>query len=44
MIKTKMAFLESRLLSGQSEQSEKLPKKALIAWKKAGPQKKPLLF
>jgi len=36
MIKTKLAFLESRLLSSQSIQ------KALIGWKKTGPPKKPL--
>jgi len=35
MIKTKVAFLEGRLLSSQSEQSEKFSK-ALIGWKKAG--------
>jgi len=43
MIKTKVAFLEGRILSSQSEQSEKFFK-ALIGWKKAGPPKKPLLF
>jgi len=43
MIKTKVAFLEGRLLFSQSEQSEKFSK-ALIGWKKAGPPKKPLLF
>jgi len=43
MIKTKVAFLESRLLSSQSEQSESF-QKALIDWKKAYPSKKPLLF
>jgi len=35
----KVAFLESRLLSSQSKQSEKFSK-ALIGWKKAGPPKK----
>jgi len=46
MIKTKVAFLEGRLLSIQSEQSEKFSKteKTLIGWKKASPPKKPLLF
>jgi len=52
MIKTKVAFLEGRLLSSQSEQSEKFSQseqsekfsKALIGWKKAGPPKKPLLL
>jgi len=43
MIKTKVAFLEGRLLSSQSEQLEKFSK-ALIGWKKAGPPIKPLLF
>jgi len=43
MIKTKVAFLEGRLLSSQSEQSEKFPK-TLIGWKKADPTKKPLLL
>jgi len=43
MIKTKVAFLEGRLLFIQSEQFEKFSK-ALIGWKKAGPPKKPLLF
>jgi len=43
MIKTKMAFLVDRLLSSQSEQSEKFSK-SLIGWKKAGPPEKPLLF
>jgi len=33
MIKTKMAFLESRLLSGQSEQSEKLSKQKWLFWR-----------
>jgi len=43
MIKTKVAVLEGRLLSSQSEQSEKLSK-ALIGWKKAGSSKNLLLF
>jgi len=38
MIKTKVAFLEGRLLSSQSEQFEKF-QKALIGWKKASPPK-----
>jgi len=42
-IKTNAAFLEGRLLSSQSEQSEKF-QKYLIGWKKADPPKKPLLF
>jgi len=42
MIKTKVAFLEGRLLSSQPKQSKKLLK-SLIGWKKAGPPKKPLL-
>jgi len=43
MIKTKVAFLEGRLLSNQSEQSEKFSKSP--DWlKKAGPPKKTLLF
>jgi len=53
MIKTKVAFLEDRLLSSQSEQSEKFSKspdnlksfqKALIGWKKAGPPKSHFCF
>jgi len=40
MIKTKAAFLEGHLLSSQSEQFEKVFKKGLIGWKKAGPSKK----
>jgi len=43
MIKTKMAFLEGRLLSSQSEQFKSFLK-ALIGWKKAGPPEKPFLF
>jgi len=43
MIKTKVAFLEDRLLSIQSEQFKKYLK-TLIGYKKAGPLKKPLLF
>jgi len=35
MIKTEVAFLESRFLSSQSEQFKKILK-ALIGWKKAG--------
>jgi len=43
MIKTKVAFLEGWLSSGQSEQSEKLSKNS--DWlEKAGPPKKSLLF
>jgi len=43
MIKTKMAFLEGRLLSSQSEQFKKYSIRS--EWlKKAGPPKKPLLF
>jgi len=42
MINTKVAFMEGRLLSGQSEQFEKLSKSS--GWKKAGPPKKTLLF
>jgi len=44
MIKTKVAFLEDRLFSSQSEKFEKFSKSSLIGWKKAGPPKKPLLF
>jgi len=44
MIKAKVAFLEGQLLSGQSEQSEKLSKSSGCGWKKAGPPKNPLLF
>jgi len=43
MIKTKVAFVESRLLSSQSEQFKSI-QRDLIGWKKAGPLKKPLLF
>jgi len=43
MIKTKVAFLEGRILSSQSEQFKKYTK-TLINWKKAGPPKKPPLF
>jgi len=43
MIKAKMAFMEGRLLSSQSEQQKSI-QKALIGWKKAGLPKKPLLF
>jgi len=43
MIKTKVAFLEIRLLSSQSEQSEKFSNSP--DWlEKTGPPKKPLLF
>jgi len=42
MIKTKVAFSEGRLLSSQSEQSEKI--KALIGWEKSGPPKNPFCF
>jgi len=38
MTKTKVAFLEGRLLSSQSEQYKSF-QKALISWKKAGPPK-----
>jgi len=41
MIKTKVFFLEGRLLSSQSEQSEKFSKSP-NGWKKAGPPKKAL--
>jgi len=42
MIKTKVTFLEGRLLSSQSEQSEKFLKS--LEWlEKGGPPKKPLL-
>jgi len=45
MIKTKVAFLEGRLLSKQANQSNlKSFQKALIGWKIAGASKKPLLF
>jgi len=42
MIKTKVAFLEGRLLSSQSEQSEKFSK--MIGWKKDIPPKQPLFL
>jgi len=42
MIETKVAFLKGRLLSSQSEQSEKFPKSP-VGCIKAGLQK-PLLF
>jgi len=43
MIKTKVAFMEGRLLSNQSEQFKKFSKNS--DWlKKAGSPKKPLLF
>jgi len=43
MIKTKLAFLKGRLLSSQSEQSEKFSKSP--DWlEKSQPSKKPLLF
>jgi len=43
MIKTKVAFLEGRLLFSQSEQSEKFSKNS--DWlEKSGPPKKPLCF
>jgi len=43
MIKTKVAFLEGRIFSSQSDQSEKCFKG--FDWlKKAGHPKKPLLF
>jgi len=52
MIKTKVAFLEGRLLTSQSEQYKTYSKsfnlksiqKALTGWKKADPPKRPLLF
>jgi len=44
MIKTKVAFLEDRLLSSQLSSNLKSFQKALIGWKKSGPRKKPLLF
>jgi len=43
MIKTKMAILEGRLLSCQSEQFKSF-QEALSDWKKTGLPKKPLLF
>jgi len=43
MIKTKLAFLDGRLLFSQSEQFKKLWK-ALFGWKKASLLKKPFLF
>jgi len=43
MIEPKVAFLEGRLLSSQSEQSEKFSN-ILIGWKKAGLKKEPLLY
>jgi len=43
MIKTKVAFLESRLFSSQSELFENFSN-CLIGWIKAGPPKKPLLL
>jgi len=42
MIKTKVTFLKGRLLSSQSEQSEKFSKSP--DWLQAGPPKKPLLL
>jgi len=42
MIKTKVDFLKERLLSSQSEQSEKFSKSP-DRLEKAGPPKKPLL-
>jgi len=43
MIKTKVTFLEGRVLSSQSEQFEKFSKSS--HWlEKAGPPKMPLLF
>jgi len=43
MIKTKVAFLDGRLLSSQSEKSEKFSKSP--DWlEKAGPSKKPFLL
>jgi len=42
MIKTKVAFLEGRLLSGQSEQSEKLSKSS--DWLEKGRSSKKAIF
>jgi len=43
MIKTKVTFVEGRLLSSQPEQFKKYSKNS--DWlKKVGPQKRPLLF
>jgi len=44
MIKTKVAFLEGRLLTSQSEQSEVFKSPDWLEKKPAGPPKKPLLF
>jgi len=43
MIKTKVAFLNVRLLTSQSEQFKNYSKSP-IGWKKVGPPKNPLLF
>jgi len=43
MIKTKAAFLESWILSSQSEQFKSI-QKALIGWKNAGPPKSHLVL
>jgi len=44
MIKTKVAFLEGRLLSSQSDQSEKFSKSTDWLQKKAGPPKSHFFF
>jgi len=44
MIKTKVAFLEGRLLFSQLEQFEAFFQNALIGYKKSGSPKKPLCF
>jgi len=43
MIKTKVAFLEGRLLPANKSYLKKF-QKALIGWKKAGPPKTPLFL
>jgi len=43
MIKTKVAFLESRFYLANQNNLKRL-QKAFFGWKKAGPPKKPLLF
>jgi len=43
MIKTKVTYLEGRLLSSQSEQFKKYSKTS-NGWKKAGPPKKTIFF
>jgi len=44
MFKTQVAFLEGQLLSGQSEQSEKLSKKVWLARKRPALQKANFVF